>query len=154
MPTFAHIETGRTVDVMAATDLATYQRILNAPKSWQIVQVPAGTLNGATPVGDGTYTAPPAPPAPAPVPRTLTKTEFRAYAVSKLGTGLTGMARFQDIMDAAQGATGAVKFCFTQYQDAGDILRDDLAGFLDIMVSAKIVTQAEHDAVIGGWPTE
>lgn len=85
-------------------------------------------------------------------PATLEKTDFRAYAVSQLGGGLTGMARFQDIMDAAQTATGAVKFCFTQYEDAKTVVLPELIIFLGIMRSANIITQQEHDDVINNWP--
>lgn len=96
-------------------------------------------------------------PDPPTIPKILAKTDFRAYAVSQLGGSTTGMARFQAIMDAAEGSTGVPKFCFTQYQDAGSMIKSDVDNFLQILVAANLTngpTQQEHDNVIGNWPNQ
>lgn len=69
MTTFAHIETGRAIDVLEAADISQYRRILNAPETWQIVDVPDGTPQGAIPNGEGAYDKPEVPePVKMPVP--------------------------------------------------------------------------------------
>jgi len=89
-----------------------------------------------------------------PAPKVLSKTDFRAFAVTQLGGSTIGMARFQDIMDAAQASSGAVKFCFTQYQDASAVVHADLTLFLGIMLGASIITQQERDGVLNNWPMQ
>lgn len=69
MTTFAHVETGRTVDVLAVPNIATYQQILGVHPEWLVVQVLDGTVDGATPDGQGGWTNPvPVPLSPPPQP--------------------------------------------------------------------------------------
>lgn len=156
MATFGQIVSGHALNVVSGADVesALAQHFVGGYDgghpgvSW--TQIPDGTRSGAKDNGDGTFTNPASSPG---VPAILGKTQFRSYAVSQLGGGVTGMARVQAIMDATEAATGAVKFCFTQYQDATSCVLADMTTFLAIVLGASIITQDEHDAVLNNWPT-
>ena len=92
-------------------------------------------------------------PDPPTVPQILSKTAFQDYAVSQLGAGTTGMARFQAIMDAAEVASGAVKFCFSRYEAANTFAKDQVDAFTQIMVAATIMSATERSNVLTNWPT-
>lgn len=90
---------------------------------------------------------------PPTAPLILSKTAFQGHAVSKLGTGTTGMARFQEIMDDCAGsASGAVKFCFSRYEAAQTFEKTAVSNFTAIMVGAGIMQAQERTDVLNGWP--
>jgi hypothetical protein len=93
-------------------------------------------------------------PDPPTSPLLLSKTAFQDYAVSQLGGGMTGMARFQAIMDGCAAGTGAVKFCFSRYEAAQTFLKTAVDQFTQIMVAANppVMTADERAAIIGNWP--
>lgn len=163
MKFFAHIETGVTVDVSPAVDLADYQHIMGVHNGWQIVEVPANTLNGATSDGHGGWTNPVAQ-VPAKKSMQLSGVEFHNYCAATLGvvnstSALVGMARLGDILGAMQAVPGGlVKIAANRYQAAGGVggrfVLNDIKTLMGALVSANIVLQAEADALIAGWPQE
>lgn len=88
-----------------------------------------------------------------PVPVTLPKIEFRVHCKDSLGGGTEGMARFQEIIDAAAASTGAVKFAYTQYEAAQNFRKSEVADFLTLLEAATIITTQERAAVLDAWPT-
>lgn len=102
---------------------------------------------------DGTITETEFPDPPA-SPRTLSKTAFQDLAIANLGGGSTGMARFQQIMDASASGTGAVKFCFSRYDAALTFEKSAVDGFTSIMVGASIMTSDEKAAILNNWPNK
>ena len=104
MPVYAHTETGCALDVWPNDTKEEYSaRFLEVPgfDTWQIVTVPDGTRHGDLDNRDGTFTRPPihTPPAESKI---LSKINFQDYAVSQLGGSVTGMARFQTIIDSCE----------------------------------------------------
>jgi len=99
--------------------------------------------------GETTTSTVPDPPS---IPSLLSKTAFQDLAVANLGSGTTGMTRFQAIIDACPAGSGAVKFCFSRYEAAVTFEKADVANFTAIMVGASIMTQAEADAILNNWP--
>lgn len=99
--------------------------------------------------------SPPQPQAVA--PRVLSKTAFQDYAVSQLGGGLTGMARFTAIMDATRdSASGAVRFAFARYEAAATLEKSNTATLTSVMAADTTtghLTDDERTAIIGNWPT-
>ena len=87
-----------------------------------------------------------------PIPRVLSKTAFQDHAVSQLGAGTIGMARFQAIMDACQAGAGAVKFCFSRYEGANTFEKAKVADFTALMVANALMTANERTAIINNWP--
>lgn len=98
----------------------------------------------------------PAPQA-TPIPRILSKTAFQDYAVSQLGGGATGMARFTTIMDATRDSVdGAVRFAFARYEAAQTFEKDNTAALTAIMAADSQVghiTAEERTTIITNWPT-
>lgn len=96
------------------------------------------------------------PDAPA-VPRVLSKTAFMDHAVSKLGGGATGMARFTAIMDATRdSAAGAVKFAYARYEAAQTFEKANTAALTQIMAAdsqSGHLTTDERTAILDNWPT-
>lgn len=97
-----------------------------------------------------------APRDPQPVPLVLSKTAFQDYAVSQLGNGLTGMARFTTIMDATRDSTNAaVRFAFARYEAAQTFEKENTSTLTAVMAADSTtghLTDAERDAIIGNWP--
>lgn len=93
---------------------------------------------------------------PDPTPRVLSKTSFQDYAISKLGGGATGMARFTEIMDAtADSASGAVRFAFARYEAAQTFEKENTGLLTSIMAADNTpghITPQERQAIIDGWP--
>lgn len=94
---------------------------------------------------------------PPKVPRTLSKTQFQDYAVSKLGGGLTGMRRFTEIMDATRdSANPAVRFAYERYQAAVTFEKANTALLTGVMAQDTAtpghLTAAEQAAIIQDWP--
>lgn len=89
-------------------------------------------------------------------PRILSKTAFQDYAVSQLGGGLTGMARFTTIMDATRDSVnGAVRFAFARYEAAQTFEKENTSTLTAVMAADSTnghLTDAERDAIIGNWP--
>lgn len=85
-------------------------------------------------------------------PKVLSKTAFQDLAISNLGGGTTGMARFQAIMDACESGDGAVKFCYSRYEDAKTFEKTAVSSFTQIMVGASIMTTQERDQILAAWP--
>ena len=89
-------------------------------------------------------------------PRVLSKTGFQDYAVSQLGGGATGMARFTTIMDATRDSVdGAVRFAFARYEAAQTFEKDNTAALTAIMADDSQVghiTAEERNAIIANWP--
>jgi uncharacterized membrane protein YebE (DUF533 family) len=90
-------------------------------------------------------------------PRVLSKTAFQDYAVSQLGGGATGMARFTTIMDATRDSVnGAVRFAFARYEAAQTFEKDNTAVLTAIMAADSQVghiTAEERTTIITNWPT-
>lgn len=89
-------------------------------------------------------------------PLVLSKTAFQDYAVTQLGGGLTGMARFTTIMDATRDSVnGAVRFAFARYE-AAEAFEKENASTLTAVLAADYtnghLTDAERDAIIANWP--
>lgn len=95
-------------------------------------------------------------PDPPKVPRVLSKTAFQDYAVSQLGGGLTGMARFTEIMDATRdSSSGAVRFAFARYEAAQTFEKENTATLTAIMAADSQtghITTDERAAIIENWP--
>lgn len=91
------------------------------------------------------------------VPRVLSKTAFQDYAVSQLGGGSTGMARFTEIMDATRdSASGAVRFAFARYEAAQTFEKNNTSALTSIMAADSTtghLTVVERAAIIDNWPT-
>lgn len=89
-------------------------------------------------------------------PRVLSKTGFQDYAVSQLGGGATGMARFTTIMDATRDSVdGAVRFAFARYEAAQTFEKDNTAALTAIMAADSQVghiTAEERTSIIDNWP--
>jgi len=86
-------------------------------------------------------------------PKILSKTAFQDYAVSQLGGGQTGMARFTEIMDATRDSTsGAVRFAFARYEAAITFEKTNTATLTSIMVAAGAMTSGERAAILDNWP--
>jgi hypothetical protein len=90
-------------------------------------------------------------------PRVLSKTAFQDHAVSQLGGGATGMARFTEIMDATRNSeSGAVRFAFARYEAAQTFEKTNTATLTAIMAAdtstAGHITSEERDAILENWP--
>jgi hypothetical protein len=89
-------------------------------------------------------------------PRILSKTAFQDYAISQLGGGATGMARFTEIMDATRDSVnGAVRFAFARYEAAQTFEKTNTETLTAIMAAdsqAGHITSAERTAIIDNWP--
>jgi hypothetical protein len=94
--------------------------------------------------------------APDAAPRVLSKTAFQDYAVSQLGGGSTGMARFTEIMDATRdSASGSVRFAFARYEAAATFEKTNTETLTAIMAADSQpghITSAERTAIIDNWP--
>lgn len=170
MTTFGHIETGRTVDVISAPDLATYKRILNAPTVpplWQIVIVPDGTLNGATPDGQGGYTPPAVIQGPAPQIMSLSGKQFTAYcsAVLEIVNNLApnqnlGLTRLDQIIAGMKAGALAGKPLLTLAADSwqaaltpnGKFTLADATTFFLALIANGYMTVPEEAGLIAHWP--
>lgn len=101
------------------------------------------------------YTPPAEPPAAK--PRVLSKTSFQDYAVSQLGGGATGMARFTTIMDATRDSvSGAVRFAYARYEAAQTFEKENTSALTSIMAADSQVghiTTDERAAIVANWPT-
>lgn len=95
-------------------------------------------------------------PDPPKSPRILSKTAFQDYAISQLGGGLSGMARFTAIMDATRdSSSGAVRFAFARYEAAQTFEKENTATLTAVMAAdstAGHLTDAERAAIIENWP--
>lgn len=93
---------------------------------------------------------------PPTAPRVLSKTAFQDYAVSQLGGGLTGMARFTEIMDATRdSSSGAVRFAFARYEAAQTFEKGNADTLTSVMAADTTpghLTEAEQSAIIRNWP--
>ncbi len=154
MATWAQIVGGVARDVCGGDDSGPAIVPGYDPHGVGWTRVPDGTQSGATDNGNGTFTN---PAAPAPESRILSKTAFQDYAVSQLGGGATGMARFTDIMDATRdSASGAVRFAFARYEAALTFEKANTAALTSIMAAdtqTGHLTSAERTAIIDNWPT-
>lgn len=90
-------------------------------------------------------------------PRVLSKTAFQDYAITQLGNGLTGMARFTEVMDATRDSTNAaVRFAFARYEAAQTFEKENTATLTSVMAAdstAGHITDAERTAILDNWPT-
>ncbi len=66
MTLFAHVETGKALDVQPNTSAAEYRAryTVEVTAGWDVVQVPNGTEHGAVDNHDGTFTNPSSTPVP------------------------------------------------------------------------------------------
>lgn len=91
-----------------------------------------------------------------PAPRVLSKTAFQDYAITQLGNGLTGMARFTTIMDATRDSTNAaVRFAFSRYEAAQTFEKENTATLTAVMAADSTtghLTDAERAAILDNWP--
>lgn len=81
-------------------------------------------------------------------PLILSKTAFNKYAAQQLG----GFDIFQNIMDQCAASSGAVKFCFTQYNSALTFEKSEVDTFTGIMNSAGIMTSGQRAEILNNWP--
>lgn len=162
MPTYAHIETGRAIDVISTPDLATYRRILNAPNTWQVVTVPDGTVNGSTQNQQGGWDAP-VIAAAVPEAIELSGTAFHTYCAGILAvvnnvTPQAGMARMGDIVLAMRTQGGLVAIAYERYQAAGNpggkFSYADIPTLMGALQAAGIVTAQEAAGIVMGWPKQ
>lgn len=87
-------------------------------------------------------------------PAVLSKTAFQDYAVSQLGGGATGMARFVTVMDATKvSESAAVRFAFARYEAASVFEKSNTALLTTVMVNGGCMTPAERTDLIDNWPT-
>lgn len=158
MALFAHVSNNEVLDPRQAADLDAYKASFGGAAETAFAdhtfkEVPAGTLHGARDNGDGTYTPPPEPPKDFKV---LSKTAFQDYAVTQLGGGLTGMARFTAIMDATRdSASGAVRFAFARYEVASTFERENTSQLTAVMAADNTdghLTEQERSAILDNWP--
>lgn len=130
-------------------DRTTGDVIPGEPQTGDYVRIT--TASGA--VIEQEYTAPEAPTSR---PRVLSKTAFQDYAISQLGGGLTGMARFTEIMNATRdSASGAVRFAFARYEAAQTFEKENTATLTAVMAADTAtghLTDAERSALIANWP--
>lgn len=130
-------------------DRTTGDVISGEPQTGDYVRIT--TASGA--VIEQEYTA---PDASSPRPRVLSKTAFQDYAISQLGGGLTGMARFTEIMDATRdSASGAVRFAFARYEAAQTFEKGNTDTLTSVMAADTTpghLTEQEQTAIIGNWP--
>jgi hypothetical protein len=88
--------------------------------------------------------------------KVMSKTAFQDYAVSKLGGGVVGMARFTEIMDATRdSASGAVRFAFARYEAAEMFEKTNTEMLTAVMASdsqSGHLTAQERTAIVGDWP--
>lgn len=95
-------------------------------------------------------------PDPPKSPRILSKTAFQDYAITQLGNGLTGMARFTTIMDATRDSTNAaVRFAFARYEAAQTFEKENTATLTAVMAADSTtghLTDAERAAILDNWP--
>ncbi|WP_417449524.1 hypothetical protein [Kordiimonas sp.] len=90
-------------------------------------------------------------------PSTLSKVAFMDMAYPLLGEGMAGVQRYGEVLTEAKASTSPlVVAAMERYTHANDFERDDVATFLDILVSDPGIglSAMERDAVIGGWPDE
>lgn len=164
MNTYAHIETGRAIDVIPAPDLATYRRILNAPNGWQIIIVPDGTVSGSTQNQDGGWDAPQAIAA-ALQPVKMSGKEFSTYCAATLAAvnhigAQQGLLRFDQIVGAMLASTAPLmSLAKTSYQAAiasgGRFTLDDVTTLLQALAASgaqNAPTAPEVGALISNWP--
>lgn len=89
-------------------------------------------------------------------PLVLSKTAFQDYAISRLGGGLAGMARFTEIMDATRdSSSGAVRFAFARYEAAQTFEKENTALLTAVMAADSTgghITEAERTAILDNWP--
>ncbi len=121
------------------------------------IHVADDNVSGAVLQGGGLYLNPASPVMPpVEVPRLMSKTQFQDYAISQLGGGMTGMARFTAIMDATRdSADGAVRFAFARYEAADIFEKTNTATLTAIMandIKAGHITFAERADIIDNWP--
>jgi len=89
-------------------------------------------------------------------PRILSKTAFQDYAITQLGGGLTGMARFTEIMDATRdSSSAAVRFAFARYEAALTFEKENTSTLTAVMAADSQpghITAEERTAIIENWP--
>lgn len=95
-------------------------------------------------------------PDPPKSPRILSKTAFQDYAITQLGGGLAGMARFTEIMDATRDSTSAaVRFAFARYEAAQTFEKGNTDLLTSVMAADTTpghLTPTEQLAIISNWP--
>lgn len=111
-----------------------------------------------TPTGTTVYERYTPPPVPlGPRPGLLSKTAFQDHAVTQLGGGAIGMARFTEIMDATrESADGAVRFAYARYEAAQIFEKNNTASLTQIMAGdsqAGHLTGDERADILENWPT-
>lgn len=98
----------------------------------------------------------PRPQPASPSPRILSKTAFQDHAVAQLGGGLTGMARFTEIMDSTRDSqSGAVRFAYARYQAALTLEKENTASLTAVMAAdtqTGHLTTDERAAILDNWP--
>jgi hypothetical protein len=91
-------------------------------------------------------------------PSVISKTAFQDLAVSKLGGGVTGMARFMAVMDATKGsASDVVRFAYARYEAASTFEKTKVGQLTMLMASDSTVghlTTDERTLILDNWPTE
>jgi hypothetical protein len=139
------------VKVSCFPNEGTPEVIAGEPQAGDLVRI---TTSGGAVIYER-YTPPAAPPSP--TPRVLSKTAFQDYAVTQLGGGTTGMARFTEIMDATRTSeSGAVRFAFSRYEAADKFEKTNTATLTAIMAADTAtvghITDDERDAILENWP--
>lgn len=92
-------------------------------------------------------------PDPETFPVVMSVAEFNDYVWSKLGGGDEGMARFQDIEDAAMAAGGAPKAAARQIDRLASFTKQQAIALFTPIQDAGYMQIAEFNSIIDGWRT-
>jgi hypothetical protein len=146
MALYAHIETGRALNVIEAASQAEYEARFTAEAraGWSVVTVPNGTQDNAVSNGNGTY-ANPTTASPQAVPRALTRLQF--VRLCKSAGGMTGQ------MLVAAEADDNLAEMWIMLRLAEDVSRDDpdTAAGLGALEALGYLPEGAA-GVIGAWP--
>ena len=83
-------------------------------------------------------------------PLTLSKTAFLDHAVAQLGSP----SRLIDVLETARDHADAdLRYAYRRYEAAQTLNKDVASEFLDKLLQAKIINQAERDDLVIDWPT-
>jgi len=150
---------GRWIDVYTVpsnvfTDLADLERKLGVTG---FTQVPDEVESGDIVVGENGYEKPKPGNAERPkAPIIMSKTAFQDYAISQLGGGTDGMARFTQIMEATRdSATPSARFAWARYEAALTFEKTNVGALTQVMVSTDgngQITAEERTAILQNWP--
>lgn len=147
---YARLKNGFLIDVYSVPgdfpDIETLNRCL---PGGGFIEVPSDAVHGAKDNGDGYYTNPSQPTTPTrPIP--LSKTAFMDLCWANLGGGATGMARFDEILEACRTTPGAIRSACRRYEAADIFEKSNVAQMFAVI--ASVLEEGEADAILNNWP--